>query len=219
MTPQNPSKIILTILCLYFVAFTQAQTASKLIPEKSNVIKTELPDVMGSAGLNNTAKEIDMMGEIIDNKGAAIIEKGFVYTTSENLPTILDSKIVVENTDEVFSDKLTGILTNTIYYIRSYATTTSGTSYGSFSRIDTSTQSNIDVSLKTKIKTYPNPSTSYISLSGLMDTKNYIIYNMAGKELARGSISYNNKIDVRFLTNGLYLLKLDDFEIIRFIKE
>ena len=52
-----------------------------------------------------------------------------------------------------------------------------------------------------------------------METKNYIIYNMTGKELVRGSISYNNKIDVRFLDNGLYLLKLEDFEIIKFIKE
>ena len=51
-----------------------------------------------------------------------------------------------------------------------------------------------------------------------METKSYIIYSTAGKELARGSVYYNNKIDVRFLEKGLYLLKLANIEIIKFIK-
>ncbi|CAH8285728.1 putative secreted protein (Por secretion system target) [Mariniflexile fucanivorans] len=216
MKPQTLLKGILRILCLMFVLSVQAQETSKSTLEKSELAKAE---VIGSAGLNNATNEIDMTGEIINNNEAVITERGFVYSTSENLPTVLDTKIIVENTEAIFSDKLSDISANTIYYIRSYATTAKGTFYGSLSTVDTSTQSNIEVNLKNRIKTYPNPSTSYISLSGLMETKNYIIYNITGKELVRGSISYNNKIDVRFLDNGMYLLKLDDFEMIKFIKE
>tara|TARA_R110002167_G_scaffold73283_3_gene205318 strand:+ start:1243 stop:1890 length:648 start_codon:yes stop_codon:yes gene_type:complete len=214
MKPQILSKRNLTILSLFFVILSQAQTTSKSTPEKSNV----LPIIEGSAGLNNTTNEIDMIGEVSDYEELAVTEKGFVYSTSENLPTISDSKISVESGDGTFSEKLTDLISSTLYYIRPYAINAKGVAYGSLSIIDTSTQSNIDINLQAKIKTYPNPSTNYISLAGLMETKNYIIYNTAGKELARGSISYNNKIDVRFLTNGLYLLKLDDFEIIKFIK-
>ncbi|MEN3324033.1 T9SS type A sorting domain-containing protein [Mariniflexile soesokkakense] len=219
MKPQTLSKGISTILCLFFAVLTQAQITSKPPQEKSNISNVETPNVIGSAGLNNTTNEIDMTAEILDDKGAVVTEKGFVYSTSENLPTVLDKKIVVEGNEEIFSSKLSDILINTIYYVRPYVITLRGASYGSLNRIDTSTQSNINVNLKVRLKTYPNPSTNYISLSGLMETKNYIIYNMTGKELVRGSISYNNKIDVRFLDNGLYLLKLDDFEIIKFIKE
>ncbi|MBP0902337.1 T9SS type A sorting domain-containing protein [Mariniflexile gromovii] len=216
MKHQTLSKGISTILCFVFVLSNQAQETSKLTLEKSDITKTE---ISGSAGLNNATNEIDMTGEIISNKEAVIIERGFVYSTSEKTPTVLDTKIIADNRETVFSYKLSDISANTIYYIRSYATTEKDTFYGGVSTIDTSTQSNIDVSLKNRIKTYPNPSTGYISLSGLMETKNYIIYNMTGKELVRGSISYNNKIDIRSLNSGLYLLKLDDFEMIKFIKE
>lgn len=219
MKLQTLSKGILIVPCLLFALFTQAQGTSKLAQEKSTIVKTDTPDVIGSAGLNNTAKVIDMTGEVIDDKDAIVIEKGFVYSTSENLPTVLDTKVIAESSEGTFSNKLSEVSTNTIYYIRPYAITEKGTYYGSLSIIDTSTQSNIEVNSKVRLKTYPNPSTNYISLSGLMETKNYIIYNMTGKELARGSVSYNNKIDVRFLANGVYLLKLDDFEIIRFVKE
>ncbi len=219
MKPHTLSKRILAILCFMFVVLTQAQATSKLSHEKSNITKTDEPDVIGSAGLNNSTNEIDMKGEVSGEIGTSITERGFVYSTAHSSPTVLDTKIIVESTEEIFSNKLSDILPSTIYYIKAFATTAKGTSYGSLSIVDTSTQSNIEVNLKVRIKTYPNPSTSYISLAGLMETKNYIIYNMRGKELARGSVSYNNKIDVRFLDDGLYLLKLEDFEIIKFIKE
>ncbi|WP_445956989.1 hypothetical protein [Yeosuana sp.] len=187
MKPQILSKRNLTILSLFFVILSQAQTTSKSTPEKSNV----LPIIEGSAGLNNTTNEIDMIGEVSDYEELAVTEKGFVYSTSENLPTISDSKISVESGDGTFSEKLTDLISSTLYYIRPYAINAKGVAYGSLSIIDTSTQSNIDINLQAKIKTYPNPSTNYISLAGLMETKNYIIYNTSGKELARGSISYN----------------------------
>lgn len=220
MTPQIGFKRNFAFPFLFFTVLIQAQTNIPVVGQLTSKIKgIELPNVTGSAGLNNTTNEIDMTGEIIDTKESAVIEMGFVYSTSVELPTISDTKITVEMGNETFSNALGNLLNNTIYYVRPYATSVNGTSYGNLSTIDTSTLSNIKIDLKARIKTYPNPSTSYISLSGLMETKNYIIYNMTGKELMRGSISYNNKIDVRFLNNGLYLLKLEDFEIIKFIKE
>jgi hypothetical protein len=158
-----------------------------------------------------------MTGEILDNT-SEIIEKGFVYSTLENLPTVNDTKISVEGSESLFKTELGDLLSDTVYYLRPFATINNVTIYGSLTIIDTSKESNINIDTKSRIKTYPNPSTNFISLAGLMETKNYIIYSTTGKELARGSVSYNNKIDVRFLDKGLYLLKLANIEIIKFIK-
>lgn len=214
----------LVILSLLLSITTLAQQINKLKPISlntlENTIKTlsEQPIVIGSAILNNDISEIILRGEVTDLRDAIINEKGFVYSTTTDIPTILDSKILVETNEEVFTNILSDLLPDTLYYIRSYLTTTKGVIYSSLNIIDTSTLSNIDVNLKANLKTYPNPSTNYISLAGLKETRNYTIYNMTGKELVRGTVSINNKIDVRSLDKGLYLLKLKGIEMVKFIK-
>ncbi|MCF7560675.1 T9SS type A sorting domain-containing protein [Sabulilitoribacter multivorans] len=214
MYPQIHSKSYLTLVCLFLVVLCQAQEPTNPLKEKLNL---QL-HIVGSAGLNDVTNEIDMRGEVTNLDSNDIIERGFVYSTTENLPTINDTKIINESNERIFKSKLTDLLQNTFYNIRPYIINKNGVVYGSLNIIDTSSQPSIDVTLNTKLKTYPNPSTNYISLAGLMETKNYIIYNMKGKELTRGQISFNNKIDIRFLEKGLYLLKLEDVEIIKFIK-
>ncbi len=209
MTPQKFLKVNPVLLFLLFISFTHAQENSELVLSSGKII--------GSAGLNSTVDKIDMTGEILENT-FEIIEKGFVYSTSENLPTINDTKIAVESSESLFKTELGDLLSDTVYYLRPFATIDHITIYGGLTVIDTSKQSNIDIDTKSRIKTYPNPSTNFISLAGLMEEKDYIIYSTAGKELARGSVYYNNKIDIRFLEKGLYLLKLANIEIIKFIK-
>ncbi|MGC1204518.1 MAG: T9SS type A sorting domain-containing protein [Flavobacteriaceae bacterium] len=209
MMPQKFFKVNSVILFLLFISFTHGQENSELVLSSAKII--------GSAGLNSTIDKIDMTGEILENT-SEIIEKGFVYSTSEKLPTINDTKIAVESSESLFKTELGDLLSDTVYYLRPFATIDNITIYGGLTIIDTSKQSNIDIDTKSRIKTYPNPSTNFISLAGLMETKSYIIYSTAGKELARGSVYYNNKIDVRFLEKGLYLLKLANIEIIKFIK-
>ena len=195
-------------LFLLFITLTQAQenSDSDFSPAK----------IIGSAGLNINVNKIDMTGEILDNT-SEVFEKGYVYSTSKDQPTTGDSKIVVESSENVFETELGDLQIDAVYYLRPFAILDNKTIYGSVSVIDTSKESNIDIDTKNRIKTYPNPSTNFISLSGLMETKNYVIYSTSGKELVRGSVYYN-KIDVRFLDQGLYLLKLADIEIIKFIK-
>lgn len=209
MIPQKFFKVNAVILFLLFISITNAQENSELDLTPAKVI--------GSAGLNSTVDKIDMTGEVLENT-YEIIEKGFVYSTYETLPTITDTKISIESSESVFKTELGDLLNDTVYYLRPFATFDNTTIYGGLIIIDTSKQSNIDIDEKNRIKTYPNPSTNFISLAGLLETKNYIIYNTAGKELARGTVYYNNKIDIRFLEKGLYLLKLANIEIIKFIK-
>jgi uncharacterized protein (TIGR02145 family) len=67
-------------------------------------------------------------GIITDDGGGTIQERGVCWSTSEN-PTIADSKTSDGSGTGSFVSKLTGLLLNTTYYVRAYATNWS-TAYG-----------------------------------------------------------------------------------------
>jgi hypothetical protein len=69
------------------------------------------------------------------------------------------------------------------------------------------------------IKIYPNPATEAITISGLLNNEDYLIYNYLGAEIMKGSISDNEKIDIENLDNGLYFLKFINGKTLKFIKE
>ena len=69
------------------------------------------------------------------------------------------------------------------------------------------------------IKIFPNPSTTYIQVSGLTKTEKYIVYNVLGVEISNGIVSENKKINLEKLSNGTYFLKISNYDIIKFIKE
>ncbi|MDH7447555.1 T9SS type A sorting domain-containing protein [Aquimarina sp. 2201CG14-23] len=72
---------------------------------------------------------------------------------------------------------------------------------------------------KPALNIFPNPTVNFIKISGLTKTANYKIYNVLGAETKKGTISKNEKIDVQNLNNGIYFLKFEDGNTIKFIKE
>lgn len=75
------------------------------------------------------------------------------------------------------------------------------------------------VNQEKEISFYPNPANDFIQLSGLTVKENYIIYNISGQEIKKGTIFENEKIDIKNFTNGLYLLKFDNGNTQKFLKE
>jgi len=69
-----------------------------------------------------------------------------------------------------------------------------------------------------KATLYPNPSNTYIQVSGLIKTENYKIYNAIGTEVLIGTTSNNEKINIENLANGLYLLAFENRNTFKFIK-
>lgn len=70
-------------------------------------------------------------GEITSNGDAAITEYGLVYGTNSNPTVDVDSKLIVDSIlDGKFTDTITSLLANTLYYVRAYATNNQGTAYG-----------------------------------------------------------------------------------------
>ncbi|MBX2942092.1 MAG: hypothetical protein KF860_07085 [Cyclobacteriaceae bacterium] len=77
-------------------------------------------------------------GEISSDGGSAITSKGLCWSTTQN-PTIADSKTTNGTGTGNYTSALTGLIPNTTYYVRAYATNTVGTGYGgdvSFTTLD-----------------------------------------------------------------------------------
>ena len=68
-------------------------------------------------------------GNVISDGGSAIIARGVCWGTSHN-PTIIDNHTTDSNGTGNFTSNISGLATNTTYYVRAYATNTAGTSYG-----------------------------------------------------------------------------------------
>jgi hypothetical protein len=71
----------------------------------------------------------------------------------------------------------------------------------------------------TSLKLFPNPAIEYIQISGLFKEVNYTIYNILGKKVLTGNVVNDEGIYIQNLANGLYLLKFNNGNTIKFIKK
>ena len=69
------------------------------------------------------------------------------------------------------------------------------------------------------IKLFPNPSTVYIQISGLKSNENFTVYNLSGIPVFSGTSNNNEKIDIKNFPSGLYFLKTENGNSIKFLKE
>jgi len=75
-----------------------------------------------------------------------------------------------------------------------------------------------DLSYGKHIFLYPNPSSKNIFISELKDECKYIIYNTIGQKIKIGMVSNDKKINIENLTNGIYIIQLENMKNFRFIK-
>ena len=69
------------------------------------------------------------------------------------------------------------------------------------------------------LKVYPNPASDYITISGLKKTENYEIYNLIGQKIRKGITTNDESIDIQNLIKGIYLLKFENGNTLKFVKE
>jgi len=70
-------------------------------------------------------------GNITSDGGCTITSRGVVWSTSQNPTIALSTKTSDGTGTGSFTSNLTGLIANTTYYVRSYATNCAGTAYGS----------------------------------------------------------------------------------------
>jgi gliding motility-associated-like protein len=99
--------------------------------EGSTIVEAGFPIVTGSAVKSGSS--INLSGNVTSDRGSTVTERGFVYSSSNNEPTITDSKVVVGSGTGAYTSTL--VNNGQTYHIRAYATNAQGTSYGSVSSI------------------------------------------------------------------------------------
>ena len=90
----------------------------------------EIPVLTTSAVTDITQTNAISGGNITSDGGATVSVRGVCWSKNEN-PTIADSKTTDGTGAGSFTSNITGLSTGTIYYVRAYATNSSGTGYGS----------------------------------------------------------------------------------------
>lgn len=78
---------------------------------------------------NLTSNTASSGGNITNDGGTPITQRGVVWSTSPN-PTTADSFTIEGNGTGSFSSEVTGLSENITYYLRAYATNSDGTAYG-----------------------------------------------------------------------------------------
>ena len=95
-------------------------------------------------------QQAKLNGDLSNSGGKVILAKGFCLSTSPN-PTESNATVVPGNTLGAFVSTATALVPNTTYYVRAFATSTSGTAYGQ------------EVSFATLPLTTPTVSTGMVS--------------------------------------------------------
>ena len=99
-----------------------------------------------------TAASISAGGEVTNNGGFTVTERGICYSTIISEPTIADSKVVSGRGNGIFTAAISGLAASTTYYLRAYAVNENGTAYGTAIAITTlSGQAKVSVGTVTNI--------------------------------------------------------------------
>lgn len=96
-----------------------------------------LPVVTTSNVTNIKYTTATCVGEVTDDGGQSVVERGICYSTSPN-PTISDNKVSSGSGSGTFSCDLTELDEGVTYYVRAYATNSVGTNYGENTTFTTS---------------------------------------------------------------------------------
>lgn len=98
------------------VTFTTNQVSAAVL---TTTVATNLTSTTATAG-----------GNITDAGGGTISARGVCWSSTSQLPTTDDNKVVSGTGEGIFTSTITDLTDGTIYYYRAFATNSFGTSYG-----------------------------------------------------------------------------------------
>jgi hypothetical protein len=95
-----------------------------------SVVLPTAPDVLNGEASSITSAAAQVSGNISSPGSSAVTQHGHCWSTSSN-PTTTDNKTTLGGTSiaKLFSSNITGLSASTNYYVRAYATNSTGTTY------------------------------------------------------------------------------------------
>ena len=76
----------------------------------------------------------------------------------------------------------------------------------------------VDEASARKFTYYPNPTKDYIQIAGLETNTPFTLTDQHGREIKKGKLASIDKLDLSTVANGVYFLKLDNYEVKKIIK-
>ena len=114
----------------YVRSYAVNQKGTAYGEEKSFTTKAiTVPTVTTSSATNISVTSATVGGNVTDDGGATVTERGVVYSTTPN-PTTSNSKVVSGSGKGSFTCNLSNLQEVTTYYVRAYAVNQKGTAYG-----------------------------------------------------------------------------------------
>lgn len=104
--------------------------------EQMSFTTNSTPVVSTSTISNITRTSAVCGGHVSSDGGSAITARGVCWSTSHN-PTISDNKTINGTGTGSFTSNITGLVIETTYYVRAYATNSVGTAYGQEKQLTT----------------------------------------------------------------------------------
>ena len=183
---------------------------------------TQTPGVTPPTLVTNEASSINDRGATLNGKVTAgsetITNQGFEWkATSASTWT----PVTVVPVNDTITYQLTGIEPSTLYEFKTFATTASGTGYGTTKTFQTLGLNTIDGSVIT-VMMYPNPASQETKLvvTGLQGEVKITISDVQGRIINTINTKANNNkveetINVSNMANGVYYVRLQNDQISR----
>jgi len=109
--------------------FNSMRTALKSFKTETSPGGVTLPTVITAAVTEITTNSAKGGGEVTDDGGAEVTERGICWSTNAN-PTINNSQIALGSGMGAFTAVMSDLEANTTYHVRAYAINEAGTAYG-----------------------------------------------------------------------------------------
>lgn len=155
-----------------------------------------LPTVTTTSATSVTETSAVTGGNVTSDGGASVTERGVVYSTTQN-PTVANSKVASGSGTGAFTCNLTGLQSNTTYFVRAYAVNSKGTAYGDEVSFTTkegvmATPEYVDLGLSVKWATFNVGATKpeeYGDYFAWGETEPKAVYNWSTYKWCNGSSS------------------------------
>jgi hypothetical protein len=127
--------------------------------------------------------------------GGNITEQGFQYR-------VFGESSWISST----TGNLTGLIANTTYQFRAYATTANGTAYGNILTFTAAT-TGLDNIVANQLQIFPNPVSNDLFIKSESPIEKVEIYSAMGNLMIAQS-SFTEKIEMQTLLSGVYFVKI-----------
>jgi hypothetical protein len=124
-----------------------AGTWTCLVTDANGCVSSQNFTITSTAAIINTAAStisttsVILGGNISADGGASITERGVVYSTTDNTPTIAEgaTKVAIGSGTGTYSQSISSLVSGITYYYNAYAINSAGISYGAASNFTTQT--------------------------------------------------------------------------------